>query len=1031
MFYSTLKSKASAFILVLFLAITITGCWSKKAPSEVFPSEEERLTATIIYSNKDSVYSPLDESITYDKTENMFYYDNVLIVYLVSELSDEQANELAVSVDGIVVGKINGNLNVLQIMVKSNNLSGLENLASKLMENENVLYASYDFPMPLSISASDNNPWDGTGTIISDKNNEDNPDGNDWWAEAIGSYTAWELVDEYEGNLTGTRVGIIDSGFDIDHEDLIRKITFLNDYPANTEDGHGTAVAAFIAANNNTVGLRGVSDASELICVDWSPTTNDTESREYVNLLSTGEYLEIIKSMLEHDVKVINCSWGIHFMSEDGYAKDLRNDVAFGWLISLDRVKEIMQEELTYKTYCAYIQALARRTGMECFALLTGLIGGGEEDFLIVQAAGNGFDNGGVGYDTKYNGFFCSMTEETYNLLSVETRKRMEKLGCSYDNLREHTIIVGAVKNSRDTNGNYQMCEFSNFGTMVDICAPGYAVFTAALDNGYQWDESSSGTSYAAPMVSGAAALVWSFAPELAASEVKDTLVKGVSLNAIGVGSGNGTKYPMLNVGNATKAVAPKLTVVNIEFDATDWGNYAIITAYDENDDVVWIFETPQYEPTELPRVSEIGEKEDKYYFIQDRTVIALDIQTGTIVWENNDFGGSGTGVALGENAIYLCGQYGPDFYAISYDGNTLVRIEQLDPNYYWASEIELLDRQAAIYLHGGTEDYNSPKVFYIDLETYDVSTEINIDSSEPWKNAYVQLIGVLNHILGDWTDGSTEYRIFADEKFERNIAHISAGKVISRSNIESGVVEVTGEYTANLAPYVQSGSLQTWMELKYDPTTDTIYVGNDTHPYYRMSDWVSGNTPDVTYTKPNGGNQEEKKYGDNVTWTLSDGVLRASGVGKMENYVSTSYVPWYEERAKVTSVIMEGTITSVGSYAFDGFGKMTSITLPDTIKSVEEFAFWRCDALPSITIPNGCTMIGNSAFNWCESLEVITLPATISEIQWNAFAHCENLSDIYFAGTMEQWQSINISRTGNEELLSATVHYNSSGPSN
>ena len=83
------------------------------------------------------------------------------------------------------------------------------------------------------------------------------------------------------------------------------------------------------------------------------------------------------------------------------------------------------------------------------------------------------------------------------------------------------------------------------------------------------------------------------------------------------------------------------------------------------------------------------------------------------------------------------------------------------------------------------------------------------------------------------------------------------------------------------------------------------------------------------------------------------------------------------------------------------------------------------------ITIPNGCTVIGNSAFNWCESLEVITLPATITEIQWNAFAHCVNLSDIYFAGTMEQWQSINISHTGNEELLSATIHYNSSGPSN
>lgn len=175
----------------------------------------------------------------------------------------------------------------------------------------------------------------------------------------------------------------------------------------------------------------------------------------------------------------------------------------------------------------------------------------------------------------------------------------------------------------------------------------------------------------------------------------------------------------------------------------------------------------------------------------------------------------------------------------------------------------------------------------------------------------------------------------------------------------------------------------------------DTIYVENDSHPYYRVSDWVSGNTPDVTYTKPNGSTSEEKIYGDNVTWTISDGVLRASNVGKMENYTSTSYVSWYEERAKVTSVIMEGTITSVRSYTFDGFGKMTNIILPDTIKSIEEFAFWRCGDLPSIPIPNGCTIIGNSAFNWCKNLEASTFPATITEVQWNAFAHCVNLSDI------------------------------------
>jgi|GEM_PF-5983838 len=178
-------------------------------------------------------------------------------------------------------------------------------------------------------------------------------------------------------------------------------------------------------------------------------------------------------------------------------------------------------------------------------------------------------------------------------------------------------------------------------------------------------------------------------------------------------------------VGNETTTAAPKQTVTNIKFNETrERLDYATIAAYDKNNSIVWTYETPKYRSTELSRVSEIGRKDDKYYFIQDGIAVALDVQTGTIIWETRDSVGSGTGVALGENAIYLCGQYGPDFCAVSYDGKILVNIEQFDPEYYWASEIELLDGKAAVYLRGGTESYEIPKIFYVDLETYEVSTK-------------------------------------------------------------------------------------------------------------------------------------------------------------------------------------------------------------------------------------------------------------------------------------------------------------------
>lgn len=53
-------------------------------------------------------------------------------------------------------------------------------------------------------------------------------------------------------------------------------------------------------------------------------------------------------------------------------------------------------------------------------------------------------------------------------------------------------------------------------------------------------------------------------------------------------------------------------------------------------------------------------------------------------LWKNSDYAGRKTGAAFGDAAIYLCGQYGPDFYAVSYTGETLARIEQFDPGYYW-----------------------------------------------------------------------------------------------------------------------------------------------------------------------------------------------------------------------------------------------------------------------------------------------------------------------------------------------------------
>lgn len=150
---------------------------------------------------------------------------------------------------------------------------------------------------------------------------------------------------------------------------------------------------------------------------------------------------------------------------------------------------------------------------------------------------------------------------------------------------------------------------------------------------------------------------------------------------------------------------------------------YAVITGYDAAENTVWSFETPRFGVTEMISVVELGQRGDRYYYVENTTVVCLDAQTGTRLWENSDYAGRATGFAFGDSALYLCGQYGPDFFAVSYTGETLARIEQFDPNYYWASEIELRGDQALVYLYGGTPNYDDPMIFCVDLHTYAVSS--------------------------------------------------------------------------------------------------------------------------------------------------------------------------------------------------------------------------------------------------------------------------------------------------------------------
>ena len=134
---------------------------------------------------------------------------------------------------------------------------------------------------------------------------------------------------------------------------------------------------------------------------------------------------------------------------------------------------------------------------------------------------------------------------------------------------------------------------------------------------------------------------------------------------------------------------------------------------------------------------------------------------------------------------------------------------------------------------------------------------------------------------------------------------------------------------------------------------------------------------------------------GDNLTYLLTtDGVLTISGSGKMA-YYSQDSAPWYSERTRITSVVLTGGVTSIGSCAFYGCSSLTSVTIPDSVTSIKSWAFTDCFSLTDLTIPNGVSSIENSTFSGCSGLTSVTIPDSVTSIETFVFYKCSSLTDL------------------------------------
>lgn len=129
-----------------------------------------------------------------------------------------------------------------------------------------------------------------------------------------------------------------------------------------------------------------------------------------------------------------------------------------------------------------------------------------------------------------------------------------------------------------------------------------------------------------------------------------------------------------------------------------------------------------------------------------------------------------------------------------------------------------------------------------------------------------------------------------------------------------------------------------------------------------------------------------------------------------------------------LSNIVIPNGTTIVGEDAFADCDSLVSVTIPSSVVSIEDSAFAYCSSLGSIIVPNGVETISNWAFENCHSLTSITLPKSIAYIGQGAFSDCDRLTNVYYGGNATQWSQVLVHQIFNDNLLNATISYNSPG---
>ncbi|GEM_PF-3316898 len=491
-----------------------------------------------------------------------------------------------------------------------------------------------------------------------------------WGYERIKIAEAYNYLELHGIERKEVKVAILDSSFDLSHPELKNSFTAGYDFADNDPDPsnsdiekdtkawfHGTRVASIVAAENNGESANGVAYDATILPFKISPSNEYSQSEKNIfGFEVPTESITVATALYSAVVENAN----VINMSFVDYISPISQDSPFS-----EKVNNFM-----YNILCDFAHS---------------------KGVVLVASAGND--------ESDASNYYPS---------SLKT-----------------VISVGASDSSDNRATNWGLLQGSNYSKKDDldiltVAAPGDNIFAPYPDvaNPSNKENIRDGTSYAAPFVSGLAALIKSIDSSLTPDEIRDLMVSSADKITVTYPDDSEHTWNRINVLNAVKQMSGEtqeyddtkikwtmelptdVTTLAIGTDGTlyvtssSYLSFGYLYAITPQEDILWKIET-DYPILSAPA---IGPNNSLYICAEptgsgvNRELYSLT-QDGDIEWSLDVVTASSTPAIANDGTIYTFGHY---LHAITPDGEIKWEFET---GYNWELSSPAIASDGTIYV--------------------------------------------------------------------------------------------------------------------------------------------------------------------------------------------------------------------------------------------------------------------------------------------------------------------------------------------